>query len=65
MTKTINIFVDTKGEIKIETNGFVGEGCVKDSEFVKKALGQEMHRELKQVYFMQGEQEKAFIPLCG
>ena len=40
MTNTIEIFVDTKGEATVTTNGFAGSSCRDASKFIEQALGQ-------------------------
>ena len=35
--KEIIIDISDEGEVKIETRGFTGKACVKESEFIKQA----------------------------
>ena len=37
--KTIEIVVDPKGSIKVQTRGFTGSECREASRFVEQALG--------------------------
>ena len=37
--KTIEITVDPKGQVKVETKGFAGGACREASRFVEQALG--------------------------
>ena len=37
--KTIEITVDPKGQVKVETRGFAGGECREASRFVEQALG--------------------------
>jgi hypothetical protein len=37
--KTIEIVVDPKGGIKVQTKGFIGSECREASRFVEQALG--------------------------
>lgn len=69
--KKIIIDLYDDGEIKIETDGFVGKSCTenKDVQFIKDLLGEETARELKPTYW-QKETEKTctrikHLPLCG
>jgi hypothetical protein len=53
MPKFIDIEIDEEGKIKIETEGFVGKECIKESQFIKDLLGTEKSRKLKPVYFIE------------
>ena len=62
---TIDIYEDT-GEVKLETEGFIGKSCVEESQFIKDILGEEVHRDLKPVYNQKGGiVTKKHISLCG
>jgi hypothetical protein len=39
LTKTIEITVDAKGEVLVETKGFAGSACKDASRFLEQALG--------------------------
>ena len=39
MNQTIEITVDAKGEITVQTKGFTGQSCRAASAFLEKALG--------------------------
>jgi hypothetical protein len=38
--KTIEITVDSQGQTKVETRGFIGGECREASKFIEQALGQ-------------------------
>ena len=63
MKKVIMDVMNETAEIKIETNGFTGSSCVKETQFLKDALGEEMEKELKPIYY--ANEKKGFLPLCG
>ena len=42
--KEIVLDITTEGEIKIETRGFKGKTCLKESEFLKHFLGKETEK---------------------
>jgi hypothetical protein len=67
--KEIVITVSDQGEIALETKGFKGRSCVKESQFVKDFLGNELTRELTPAYNEfdpAGEViGKKFLNLCG
>lgn len=64
--RTIEVTVDTEGEIKIETKGFVGKSCVSESQFLKDILGKEVSKQLTPAYFStEKEVVKKHLPLCG
>ena len=39
MSQTIEITIDPKGEVTVQTKGFTGSGCKAASQFIEKALG--------------------------
>ncbi len=64
--KEIIVEVRNNGEIKIETRGFKGKGCVTESEFLKKLLGRETAKNLTPAYFQENRtHSKKYLPLCG
>jgi stress-induced morphogen len=68
MSKKIRIEVDENGEIKIETLGFKGKSCLKESKWIKDLLGSEISSQLTPAYFMTEESKevrKKFLPICG
>lgn len=69
MAKQIVVEVNEEtGEIKLETLGFKGKGCITESQWVKDLLGKEMSRNLTPAYYMKDtdkEVKKRFLPLCG
>lgn len=66
MKESIVIDILDDGEIKIETRGFKGSLCVKESQFIKEILGEEIQRILTPMYY---EAEpvviKKHINFCG
>jgi hypothetical protein len=68
--KKIIVEVYSDGEVKIETQGFTGKSCIKESEFLKELLGTETFKQLTPAYY-QRETEGVKIncvkhlPLCG
>ncbi len=66
MKRTIVIEVSDTGEIKLETKGFVGKACVDETEFLKKILGKETHKQLVPCYFQKNKETiKRHLPICG
>ena len=65
--KQIILTVDETGEISIETKGFKGKSCLKESQFLKDVLGEEVQRELTPAYFDfdPAEAKKKHLNLCG
>ena len=64
--KEIIIDITNDGEIKIETRGFSGKGCIADSQFIKDLLGKEIEKQLTPAYYKENNQEiKKYLPLCG
>ena len=54
------------GEIKIETRGFSGKGCIADSQFIKDLLGKETEKQLTPAYYKENNEKiKKYLPLCG
>jgi hypothetical protein len=39
LNQTIEITIDPKGEVTVQTKGFAGSGCKAASQFIEKALG--------------------------
>ena len=64
--KQIIVDVSDDGDIHIETKGFSGDVCIKESEFVKALLGHEIARQLVPSYYMRSKElVKRYLPLCG
>ena len=65
--KEIVIDVTDDGEVKIETRGFTGKSCIKESQFLKDLLGKEISQQLIPAYYTinQKEKVKKHLPLCG
>ncbi len=67
--KEIIIDVDESGEVKIETKGFKGKSCIKESAFIENVLGKETFKQLTPAYFefdgAAASATKKFLPLCG
>ena len=63
--KQIVIEVSHEGEVKIETKGFQGKGCIEESEFLKDLLGKGIYRELTPAYYGGKAKTKKYLTLCG
>ena len=64
--KEIIVEIKSDGEVKIETRGFKGKGCITESQFLKKLLGKETARTLIPAYFQENRTfTKKYLPLCG
>jgi hypothetical protein len=61
--KEIIMTVDENGEVSIETKGFKGKSCLKESEFLKNALGKTLFSQLTPAYYE--TETKKFLNLCG
>lgn len=68
MKKQIIIDITDEGEVKIETRGYQGKGCLEESQFLKDLLGKETARQLTPAYYQRQNQKqtvKKHLPLCG
>ena len=65
--KEIVVDISPEGEIKIETRGFKGKSCLKESQFLKDLLGKETEHQLTPAYWNEQEETniKKYLPLCG
>ena len=64
--KEIVIHVDNEGEVWIETRGFAGKSCIKESQFIKDVLGKETAKRLTPTYWQKSKTTiKKYLPLCG
>jgi hypothetical protein len=64
--KEVVVEIKDDGEIKIETQGFKGKGCITESEFLKKVLGKETAKSLTPAYWQENQTlTKKYLPLCG
>lgn len=64
--KVITIDISVEGEISIETKGFTGNACLKETQFLKDILGKELEKQLTPTYYQQGKQvTKKYLNLCG
>lgn len=64
--KEIVIDFSDDGQIQIETKGFTGKSCLKESQFIKDFLGKETARKLTPTYFQKNQAKvKKYLPLCG
>lgn len=64
--KQIIVDITSDGEIKIETQGFVGKSCVEETQFLKNILGEETVRQLTPAYYQLNKTViKKHLPLCG
>ena len=60
------IDIDSNGEVKIETVGFSGPSCLKESAFLKQLLGNETSYSLTPMFYQKDNVEiKKHINLCG
>ena len=50
MSRTIEVIVDTTGQIKIDAVGFQGADCEKATAFLEEALGRVSDRQHKPEY---------------
>jgi hypothetical protein len=58
--------MNNTGEVRIEAVGFVGNSCTKATEFIEKALGSSVSRELKPEYFIKEEEKTTLLrSFCG
>ena len=62
------------GEIHIETNGFTGESCKTETQFLKDAIGETIAETLKPIFYVKerqltGEEKikegRMYKPICG
>ena len=49
--KIIEITVDPKGQLKVETRGFTGGECREASQFIEQALGQRIDEKLTSEFY--------------
>jgi len=63
--KEIIIDVSDSGEISIETRGFSGKSCLKESKFIKDLLGREKSQLLTPAYYQGKQKTKKYLQLCG
>ena len=64
--KEIIVDISSDGEIKIETRGFKGKSCLKESQFLKDLLGNETSKQLTPAYYQEQKVTvKKYLPLCG
>lgn len=64
--KEIVVDVSDQGEVRIETRGFTGKACLKESQFLKDLLGKELLQQLTPAYYGNQKQEtKKYLTLCG
>lgn len=66
--KEIIIDISDNGEVKVETVGFKGKSCLKESSFIESVLGKPLFQELTPAYYENdntAQQNKKFLNLCG
>ena len=64
--KQIIVEVSPDGEITIETRGFKGPACLKESKFLKDLLGKELSQQLTPAYYQEEKKNvKKYLNLCG
>lgn len=51
--KQIIVDIDKKGNVKIETEGYIGSSCKSATEFLEKALGTKTKETLKSEFFLE------------
>jgi len=64
--KEIVLDISNDGEVRIETRGFKGKVCLKESQFLKDLLGKQTFQQLTPAYYVTQKQEtKKYLNLCG
>ena len=64
--KEIILDISNDGEVRIETRGFKGKVCLKESEFLKDLLGKQTFQQLTPCYYGNQKREiKKYQNLCG
>ena len=64
--KQIIVEVSPDGDITIETRGFKGIACLKESKFLKDLLGKEISQQLTPAYYQENKKKiKKYLQLCG
>ena len=64
--KQIIVEVSPDGDITIETRGFKGIACLKESKFLKDVLGRELSQKLTPAYYQENKKKiKKYLQLCG
>ena len=64
--KQILVDISDDGEVRIQTQGFVGKACVEEAQFLKDLLGEEIARHLTPAYYQTGRAKtKRYLNLCG
>lgn len=65
--KQIKVTINKKtGEIKIETIGYMGKGCIEESQILKDLLGETEIERLTPAYFKNEKVEvKKHLNICG
>ena len=64
--KQIIVEISPDGEITIETRGFKGKACLKESKFLKDVLGREISQQLTPAYYQENKKKtKKYLQLCG
>ena len=62
----IIIDIADDGEITLETKGFKGKACLKETQFVKDLLGRELSSQLTPAYYETNKKSvKRYLKLCG
>ena len=56
--KTIEIVVDPKGGIKVQTRGFTGSECREASRFVEQALGAKLAETLTPEFYQEQKSDQ-------
>ena len=66
MKQKIIVDIYEDGHIQVETQGFSGPVCLKESQFLKDILGEETERKLTPMFYQsQPVTIKKHISLCG
>ena len=56
--RTIDVVVDAKGNVTVQTRGFAGPACQEASRFLEEALGRRGTERLTAEYFRRAETDQ-------
>jgi len=64
--KEIVVDISDQGEVRLETRGFKGKACLRESRFLKDLLGKETFQQLTPAYYQdQKSTTRKYLNLCG